>query len=127
MVKSCGILIHCQGKYLICKSSGFYVYGIPKGRQEVGETDKQTAIREVKEETNLEFKEDDLVEFLKYKTKLKEVVCFYTDIKDFPKNIKCNSILDSGKPEVDGFIWCTKKEALLKINNHMKLIFEKLQ
>lgn len=125
MVKSCGILIQCQNKYLVCSSS-YNVIGIPKGHQEFDETDKQTAIREVKEETNLDFEENDLVYFFSYKTKIKEIVCFHTSIQEFPQNLKCNFTLPSGKPEIDGFFWLTKEEALEKINNHMKIIFEKI-
>ena len=55
MEKSCGAIIFNEGKVLVVKqTSGFY--GFPKGHVEIGETEKETAIREVKEETGLDIK-----------------------------------------------------------------------
>lgn len=55
MEKSCGAIIFNEGKVLVVKqTSGFY--GFPKGHVEIGETEKETAIREIKEETGLDIK-----------------------------------------------------------------------
>ena len=55
MEKSCGAIIFNENKVLVVKqTSGFY--GFPKGHVEIGETEKETAIREVKEETGLDIK-----------------------------------------------------------------------
>ena len=55
MEKSCGAIIFNEDKVLVVKqTSGFY--GFPKGHVEIGETEKETAIREVKEETGLDIK-----------------------------------------------------------------------
>ena len=55
--KSCGAVVYCQKdndiKYLlVCERSGFWVF--PKGHMEAGESDQETAFREVKEETGLD-------------------------------------------------------------------------
>ena len=55
MEKSCGAIIFNEDKVLVVKQTcGFY--GFPKGHVEIGETEKETAIREVKEETGLDIK-----------------------------------------------------------------------
>lgn len=55
MEKSCGAIIFNEDKVLVVKqTSGFY--GFPKGHVEIGETEKETAIRETKEETGLDIK-----------------------------------------------------------------------
>ena len=55
MEKSCGAIIFNEDKVLVVKqTSGFY--GFPKGHVEIGETEKETATREVKEETGLDIK-----------------------------------------------------------------------
>ena len=55
--KSCGAVVYCQTgdsiKYLlVCEHGGFWVF--PKGHMEEGETEHETALREVKEETGLD-------------------------------------------------------------------------
>ncbi len=55
--KSCGAVVYCQInkkiKYLLaCECSGYWVF--PKGHMEAGETEHDTALREVKEETGLD-------------------------------------------------------------------------
>lgn len=55
--KSCGAVVYCQEdkdiKYLlVCEHGGFWVF--PKGHMEDGESEHETALREVKEETGLD-------------------------------------------------------------------------
>ena len=57
MEKSCGAVVFTREggtvKYVIIRSTeGFY--GYPKGHMEPGETEEQTALREIKEETGLD-------------------------------------------------------------------------
>lgn len=51
--KSCGAIIFSDNKVLMIKSKNGY-YGFPKGHMENSETEMETAIREVKEETNID-------------------------------------------------------------------------
>lgn len=51
--KSCGAIIIKDGKILIVKQKSGH-YGFPKGHVEDKETEIQTAIREVKEETGID-------------------------------------------------------------------------
>ena len=53
--KSCGIVVFKDNKVLIIKHNRGH-YGLPKGHVEYGETEHETAIREVKEETNIDAK-----------------------------------------------------------------------
>ncbi|MBP3617811.1 MAG: NUDIX domain-containing protein [Lachnospiraceae bacterium] len=55
--KSCGAVVYCQKgndiKYLlVCEHGGYWVF--PKGHMETGESEHETALREVKEETGLD-------------------------------------------------------------------------
>lgn len=60
--KSCGALIFTYDngirKYVIIRGTGIYreFCGFPKGHMEAGETEQDTALREVKEETGLDVK-----------------------------------------------------------------------
>ena len=51
--KACGAVIIKDGKVLMVMETDGH-WGLPKGHVELGETEIQTAIREVKEETNLD-------------------------------------------------------------------------
>lgn len=55
--KSCGAVVftreHGEVRYvIICSKEGYY--GFPKGHVEPGESERQTALREIKEETGLD-------------------------------------------------------------------------
>ena len=51
--KSCGIAVFNDTKLLLVKHIDGHI-GMPKGHMEKGETEEETAIREVKEETNID-------------------------------------------------------------------------
>lgn len=51
--KSCGAIVIYQGKVLLIESKEGII-GFPKGHVEYSETEEKTAIREVKEETNID-------------------------------------------------------------------------
>ena len=53
--KSCGIIVFDNDKVLVVKHLDGH-YGFPKGHVENNETEEETAIREVKEETNCDAK-----------------------------------------------------------------------
>ena len=55
--KSCGCMIVDNGKILLTKDTNEN-WGFPKGHVEQNETEEETAIREVKEETNLDVEID---------------------------------------------------------------------
>lgn len=51
--KSCGIVVFDDDKVLLIKHNGGHI-SFPKGHVEVGETSKETAVRETLEETGIE-------------------------------------------------------------------------
>lgn len=51
--KSCGIVVFDNNKVLLIKHNGGHI-SFPKGHVESNETEKETAIREVREETGIE-------------------------------------------------------------------------
>lgn len=78
-VRCCGAIIIKDGKVLLVHQNND-VWGFPKGHMEEGETEVETAIREVKEETNLDIELDENKKYeLSYTTdcgKYKTVVLF---------------------------------------------------
>jgi 8-oxo-dGTP pyrophosphatase MutT (NUDIX family) len=57
--KSCGAVIFDEDKVLVIQQVKGH-WGFPKGHVEEGETEVETAIREIKEETNLDVEIDDI-------------------------------------------------------------------
>lgn len=55
------IIINNEGKILLQRRADKELWGLPGGCQELGETFKETIIREVKEETNFDVEEKDLI------------------------------------------------------------------
>ncbi|MBR6113220.1 MAG: NUDIX domain-containing protein [Bacilli bacterium] len=88
--KSCGIVVFNKDKVLVIKHNKGH-YGFPKGHVEDNETEHETAIREVKEETNIDATIiGDFREVITYSPKekvLKDVVYFLGIPTSF--NIKC--------------------------------------
>lgn len=121
--KSCGCVIIENGKILLIKSNRKGVWGFPKGHVENGETEKQTALREVKEETNLdvEITSDKRYtqKYMVYKDTEKEVVYFIAKL-----------INGDEKPqleEIEEIKWMTYEEAMKKITfKNTKEILERV-
>ena len=55
--KSCGAIVIDNGKILVVSHNAGHV-GFPKGHVEAGESEEETAIREVKEETGIDIEVD---------------------------------------------------------------------
>ena len=75
--KSCGCIIIEKDKVLLIQQTKGH-WGFPKGHMEAGETEIETAIREVKEETNLDVEIDEnkryTMEYITDKGTYKQVV-----------------------------------------------------
>lgn len=77
--KSCGCVVIEDGKVLLIRQTMGH-WGFPKGHMEENETEEETAIREVKEETNIDVeinnKKRYTMEYFTEKGVLKQVVFF---------------------------------------------------
>ncbi|MGF3072883.1 bis(5'-nucleosyl)-tetraphosphatase [Facklamia sp. P12945] len=113
--KSCGAVIYYKDNqdflFLLIQHENGGHWAFPKGHIEKGETEEETALREIKEETGLEvelnnqFRETTL--FSPKKDVMKEVVYFIA---------KTNSNKVTRQlEEVSQFIWLPYQEALDKI------------
>ncbi len=81
--KSCGCIIIENGKVLLIQQTKGH-WGFPKGHMEENETEIETAIREVKEETNLDVEIEKnkryTIEYVTDKGKNKQVVLFIAKV-----------------------------------------------
>ena len=109
--KSCGCIIIDKNKVLLVQQKKGR-WGFPKGHVEKDETEKETALREVKEETNLDV---EIIGDKKYsetyitrKGNLKEVVYFVAKI--------IGGEIKPQKKEINKIEWVHLVEAKNKIN-----------
>lgn len=64
-------------------------YGVPSGHLEEGEGCVNALIREVKEETNIDIKEEDLkLEYISNRISDKEYLCFFFSVRKYEGEIK---------------------------------------
>ncbi len=122
MEKACGCIIIENDKVLLIKQhQGFW--GFPKGHVEINETEKETAIREVKEETNLDV---EIISDKRYTTNYivkdnveKEVVFFLAK--------KTGGYIKPQEEEVSSIKWCSIDEALETITfDNLREILKKV-
>ncbi len=102
-------------EYLLLEHSHKRVYwSFPKGKIERNETEEQAAIREIKEETNLDvafqpgFKETVEYKYTEVKTVVDKKITFFLAFTD-SKDVKISF-------EHTNFIWLNYNDAMKKIN-----------
>ena len=127
--KSCGTIVINDNKVLVIQQKqGFW--GFPKGHMEQGENEIETAIRETKEETNLDVIIEDKTRFcltyvIEDKNIHKEVVYFVAkvdgkvDIKPQIEEINAIVWIDIAKVE-DILTFDNLKELWKVVLNHIK-------
>lgn len=131
-------LVHPGGPFWKNKDEGHW--GIPKGEIQEGEAKFDAAIRELEEETGIDFKNKKKEDFfdlgmVRYTSNGKRVFCYSTE-GDWSGFLICKSWVNnewppkSGKfvrfPEVDKAGFFEIKEAMKKINPSQKEFIEKL-
>ncbi|MEG0895257.1 MAG: NUDIX domain-containing protein [Oscillospiraceae bacterium] len=127
--KSCGAIIyrkhHGNLEILLIKNICGGRWSFPKGHVEIGETETQTALREVKEETDIEIDiEDGFREIITYTPKKdvkKDVVYFVGKALTFDTS--------PGEGEVSKIKWVEINDAhnLLSYDNDRQLILKAKQ
>lgn len=117
--KSCGaVIFKIENKviyYLVLKM-GYGHTSLCKGHQENNENDEETAIREIKEETNLDVElNSDFSEYIKYKPTPNSIktVRFYLATPTKTDEVP----IDLHDDEVSSMEWCTYNDALLRITH----------
>lgn len=88
--KSCGAVVYKKEKdkiYILIEEMKGGHFSIPKGHVEDNETEVETALREIKEETNLDVALDsnfrEVVSYSPYQNCIKDVVFFIAEAKTF--------------------------------------------
>ena len=109
--KSCGCIVMNENNEILLVHSNLGHWGFPKGHMEEGETEIETAVREVKEETNIDVDINEKYRYVqKYSPKeevMKEVVLFLA------KNITNHK--EAQLEEISEVKWLKFDEAIEKI------------
>ena len=120
--KSCGAVIFDNDKVLVLKQVQGH-WGFPKGHVENNETEIETAIREIKEETNLDVEINEKFRYVEtYSPKenvTKDVVFFVAK--------KIGGDVKPQEEEVSEIKWVSPKEALELVSyESSKIVMEKI-
>lgn len=120
--KSCGAVIFDNDKVLVLKQVQGH-WGFPKGHVENNETEIETAIREIKEETNLDVEINEKFRYVEtYSPKenvTKDVVFFVAK--------KVGGDVKPQEEEVSEIKWVSPKEALELVSyESSKIVMEKI-
>lgn len=120
--KCCGCIILNEGKVLLVKHNVGH-WGFPKGHMEKDETELQTAIREVKEETNLDVEIQErkryIDEYYSSEDTFKQVVYFLATCK--------NMNVQKQEAKIAQIEWVPIKEAVNKITyENTKKLFKQI-
>lgn len=128
--KSCGAVVYktVNGElYFLVILSVLGHYGFPKGHVELNETEKETTIREVKEETGIDIEiTSSFNATIRYIFKFKEL--------EIDKEVNyfiatpLNDVLKKQDTEVDGVYWIKESEVLnvLTYNNSKEVFLKAL-
>jgi 8-oxo-dGTP pyrophosphatase MutT (NUDIX family) len=119
-VVSCGVLvINRRRELLLCHVTHTANWDIPKGVQDPGESTLETAVRELREESGLDFAPDRFVELGEYNYRRDKKLHLYrvdtgNELESL-SHLVCHSYFPhhlSGKPtpEMDGFRWATRAQ-----------------
>jgi putative (di)nucleoside polyphosphate hydrolase len=111
-VISCGILVmNVQRELLLCHATGTFVWDIPKGGGNAGETTLQTALREAAEETGLVFVAEELLELGHYSYRPGKDLHLYAALRERfdAGTCHCSSqftdLWGRRRPEMDAYEW----------------------
>lgn len=123
--KSCGAVVYKKEQnqiYILIEQMRLGHYSIPKGHVENNETEIETAIREIQEETNLEVLLDsdfrEVVSYSPYEGCIKDVVFFVA-------LAKTDDIINQ-ETEVSNIFWLQPHEAIAKLTyDNDKMIVKK--
>lgn len=105
--KSCGCVVVNNGKVLLVKHNAGHI-SFPKGHVELGETEQETAIREVKEETNIDVKIISDTKFIESYWVSEEI---YKDVIYFLA-IPTSFDMKNQESEVSEVLWVDESEIL---------------
>jgi 8-oxo-dGTP pyrophosphatase MutT (NUDIX family) len=119
---SCGTLVVDQaGRLLLCHVTGTAHWDIPKGVRDPGETEREAALRELREEAGLAFAPERLHDLGRWEYRRdKQLHLFRVDVSAGDAlatldHLVCTSFFPHHRtgaptPEADGFRWATRDE-----------------
>ena len=146
---SAGFIIRSAGKYLIChatQTTKFEMdhihWTISKGMVEENETSLNAAIRELKEETGIDLREDVQIDGLEaliphkiLPLMRKTIHAYFIDDPQGilrEKKLECTSMIDNenhrlfGYPEMDAYLWTDRGTAQSMVFDSHKSLFDDL-
>lgn len=131
MIKlSAATIIHCDGRVLIGHVTGNTHWDLPKGGIDHGETAIEAAIRECKEEFNVDLNRSEMKYLgqFKYQPSKKKLEMFICELDEelSTDTMYCDSFVNGDPyfPEIDQYMWVDKDKVLKYFGNKMRKCWE---
>ena len=126
--KSCGAVVYKYDNdklYILLLKHNKGHWSFPKGHMELGETEEETAFREIKEETNLDTIIDNKFRYVSTYSPLKDVIKDVVYFVAIPKNNDIKPQLE----EINLIKWCEENDAMniITYDNDKKILIEALK
>lgn len=125
---TCGVLVTDGERYLICHPTNGKWWDLPKGQKDPGESDAETAIREMHEETGIVATEDKLEHLGVFKYRPKKDLSLFmmrVDTMPDPLLLRCFSKFQNGMhwiAEMDAFLVVDRQTCLDKVSPNMRKV-----
>jgi 8-oxo-dGTP pyrophosphatase MutT (NUDIX family) len=129
---SCGLLVLNElGELLIGHSTGNFIWDLPKGLIDEGETPLNCALREAREEFGLQFEPERLTDLGRHAYyRGKDLHLFWgktTTQETCLDDLRCTSYFEhpvSGQTllEIDGFVWADESQLQRRLGKSMKML-----
>lgn len=103
--KSCGTIIYNNNKVLVIKQKNSGNYGFPKGHMITNETEIETAIRETKEETNLDVNINKLFRYSISYNQNKNNEVINKEVIYFIAEVKNGNVIKKQDKEISSIAW----------------------
>lgn len=130
-VISCGGIIKVDDQILITKSTGNTNWNLPKGVMDINQTPIEAAIRQIREQTNIDVSNVQYTDLGQYNyLQYKNLHLFLFKLDEKPEDLFCASMFKADNnvylPQISDYKWCTIKQSIPLFSKNVNKVLTKI-